>query len=79
MHAQLRGEGADGPVLGVIEAQDLRFERARDQDRVPSSTPHAAEACKRRQLALAETAAGIEDLVFDRPIWKKKCRLQDTP
>ncbi len=56
MHAQLRSNGADWPVLGVIEAQDLDFQRARDHRRPPRSWSAAqwAEAGEGRKRALAE-------------------------
>lgn len=57
MHAQLSGDGADGPVLGVIEAQDLGFEGSRDHRRPLRSAPQGAETREGRQRALAETAA----------------------
>ena len=37
MHAQLGGDGADQPVLAVMQAQDLGFERAADHRSVPDS------------------------------------------
>ncbi|MGH8569139.1 MAG: hypothetical protein ACREXU_14290, partial [Gammaproteobacteria bacterium] len=39
MQAQLGSDGADGPVLGVMQAKDLGFERARDHRRLPRSAP----------------------------------------
>ena len=57
MHAQLGGDSADRPVLGVIEAQDLSFEGARDHRRSLRSASQGAETREGRQRALAETAA----------------------
>jgi hypothetical protein len=59
MHAQLPRDGADRPVLGVMQAQDLGFERTRDQRwRLASwSAVQKAPSREARQAPGAETTA----------------------
>ena len=69
MHAQLRGEGADRPVLGVMQAQDLGFERARDhrRDSRSRSAAQRTEPGEPRQRPVAETAARRSGERCERP------------
>ncbi len=54
MHAQLAGDRADRPVLGVVQAHDLRLDAARDHSsRSATQRPQAGE---RRQHAGAPAA-----------------------
>ena len=66
MQLQLAGERAHGPVLGVMEAQDLRLERARDHDdepdggRSPAAPGPGADPRPARQRGATEGAARPE-------------------
>ena len=53
MDAQLGRDSVDGPVLGVMQTHDLRFERARD---------HCSPPCSRAAAQAAESREGGQDL-----------------
>jgi len=63
MHLQLAGKRAHGPVLGMMEPQDLRLERARDHDdepdgdRSPAAPGPGADPRPSRQRGATERAA----------------------
>ena len=58
MHTQLGGNGSDRPVLGVMQAHDLGFQRTRDHPRLPPSKSRAqwTQPCKARQDTPTDTA-----------------------
>ena len=80
MHAELASERADGPVLGVVQAQDLRLELARDhrhslQARCsrPSSAPtpdmKPSEARQRHAAEGTTTLRRADSTVMRRRVW----------